>query len=284
MATKIGIAEWDPLGKQTQPRMGAWDYFCFHTIVGYGYSTFQGWKTNGYKGLESHFIVGGKWGSDGTHGWDGKIVQVQDLDYTADANLDGNWHVISCETGDNAPASSADIAAWTDKQMESLADLAAAVCIKCKIPPVLVPNTKKGNRGLAYHRQGCMHSLGYNVSDYLVRGGEKWSNATGKVCPGDRRVHQLKTELVPEIARRVEEGAIMALSAEDKKWFESTIDARLDAKFEDWLTKRGIVTNQLQTWETTQGKPFTIAGALSNIEKDGDRTNHTLESTPPPAA
>ena len=59
-------------------------------------------ERRGYQGTESHFGVGGRWGGDAKAGLDGTVWQWQDLLYTADANLDGAWDVISIETADNA--------------------------------------------------------------------------------------------------------------------------------------------------------------------------------------
>ena len=200
-------AVWDPLGSQTQPRMKVHDIVCLHTMVGYLYSTNNMFHNNGYGGTESHFGIGGKWGSDVTGGrsWDGRVEQWQDLDYTADANLDGNHRCISIETADNAPTYAANIEPWTPKQVSAIVRLVRWLCSpgahadcpsswKCHqegIPLKLIPDTKPGRRGIGYHAQG--------IAPNRVSGGELWSNANGKECPGPVRIRQLKSEIIPAL-------------------------------------------------------------------------------------
>jgi hypothetical protein len=68
------------------------------------------------------------------------------------------------------------------------------------IPPVIIPDTKPGRRGIAYHRQGCEHSDGLGSHPgYLVRGGERWSLSRGKGCPGPKRIAQLDKIIIPRV-------------------------------------------------------------------------------------
>lgn len=180
-------------------------------MVGYLYSTELMFRRGGYIGTESHFGIGGKWGSDKDRDLDGVVYQWQDTDYEADANLEGAWHVLSIETADNAPQRPEDILAWTPKQMESIVDLIAELCRMYDIPPELIPDTKPGRRGLAYHAQGCTPNI--------VPGGEAWSLSTGKVCPGPARIRQFKNVIIPAVQEKlrptkVEE--IMALNWTDE--------------------------------------------------------------------
>ena len=190
--TRYPGAIYKPLGTQTQPRMARYDIFCFHTMVGSLAGTHDMFSKNGYGGTESHYGVGGIWGGDANTSNDGVAYQWQDLAYTADANLDGNPRIISVETADNAKI---PIAPWTAKQLETLIDMAVWHCITYDIPPVLIPDTKPGRRGIGYHAQG--------IPPNLVSGGERWSSADGKVCPDTARIRQLKEIIIPEVYRRV---------------------------------------------------------------------------------
>lgn len=189
MAPRYPHGEWRPLGPQTQPRMKSHDIVCLHTAVGSLYGTDAYFKMNGYGGTESHFGVG----------HDGETFQWQDLDYSADANYRGSNHVISIETADIGPGfpewntrDGSQVPAWTEEQIDRLADLVAWLCDTCDIPPVLIPDSKPDRRGIGYHRQG--------VPGYMVEGGEQWSTARGKVCPGDRRIAQ-----IPQIVAKARE-------------------------------------------------------------------------------
>jgi hypothetical protein len=201
MAPRYPAAEWRPLGTQTQPRMTSHDVVCLHTMVGSLDGTDNYFHDSGYGGTESHFGVG----------HEGRTIQWQDISHTADANLDGKYRVLSIETADFGPGfpdwntnDASQVPAWTPAQLERLAHLVAWLCDKathaecpssmlCRqhgIPLYAIPNSQPHNRGVGWHRQGVDSSPLYQYG-YRVPGGEKWSQATGKVCPGDRRIAQI---------------------------------------------------------------------------------------------
>lgn len=207
-----------PLGAQTERMLQRKDIICIHTMVGFLYSTEQMFLAGGYKGTESHFGIGGKWGSDRDRGLDGVVWQWQDTDYEADANLEGAHRVLSIETADNAPRLPEDILLWTPKQERAIVDLIVELCIKYDIPPVLIPDTKPGRRGLAYHAQGC--------SPNVVNGGERWSTSAGKVCPGPARIRQFKNVIIPAVQRKLSIGELIDMEWTDKVALTET-DARV---------------------------------------------------------
>src|SRR4051794_41971879 len=97
MARMPGAA-WQPLASNwaAQPRMTAHDIICIHTMVGGLIGTdsyFRQGNGLGYAGTESHFGTGGY----------GEKVQWQDTAYQAEANLHGNWDVLSIENPDMGP-------------------------------------------------------------------------------------------------------------------------------------------------------------------------------------
>lgn len=202
MVARYGNAVWDPLGTQTEPMMYDHDILCFHTMVGSLAGTRSMFKQNGYGGTESHIGLG----ENATQG----ALQWQHLMYQADANLNGNHHVTSIETADYGGVfgkwntnDARLVPAWTTWQVNWLINFTAWWCRKethatcpdnwrCHrygIPCSLIPDTRPGRRGLAYHQQGC--------DPVRVSDGELWSKAYGKVCPSWRRVAQLKTLVIP---------------------------------------------------------------------------------------
>lgn len=226
MAQRYPRGTWRPLGKQTQPRMKAHDIVCAHTMVGYLSSTDDYFRGEGFTGTESHYGVGGIWGGDKSRGYDGHAFQWQDRSHTADANYEGSDRIISIETADNNPKFARDLAPWTPAQVARLVDITAWECslaahsdcpstwtcrrgvvwngIRVAIPPVLVPDSKPSRRGLAVHRQGIEHSQGIGkVPGWLVTGGERWSKARGKECPGDRRVDQWSRVVIPAVQKKL---------------------------------------------------------------------------------
>jgi len=208
-------ARWRPLAAGHQAAMTSHDFICLHTMVGFLTSTDAMFHQNGWSGTESHFGVGGKWGGDKAADLNGVVYQWGDTAYKADANLNGNMGVISIETADNAPRLVEDIAGWTPEQIDAIVRLVTWLCSKeahkdcpshfeCHkvgIPARLVPDTKPGRRGIAYHRQGCKHSTGFKPSGsgWLVKGGVQWSGAVGKGCPGPARIAQLKAIVIPRV-------------------------------------------------------------------------------------
>lgn len=224
------------LGKQTQPRMTHHDIICVHTMVGFLKSTYAMFAEHGFTGTESHVGIGGKWGSDQPAGLDGAVWQFQDTDFTADANLKGSWHVLSIETADNAPARPEQILPWTPKQQRSLVAVIVAWCQEYDIPPVLIPDTKPGRRGLAYHYQG--------VPPNLVPGGELWSEA-GHVCPGPVRVRQFVNDIIPRVQVAL---ALQKPSLEDDvKWTDRVPLTAEDARVWNLTAPKGTVYKQGDT-------------------------------------
>lgn len=112
---------------------------------------------------------------------DGTIEQYVSTAYRAPANLDGNSSLISVET--QGGVTKADSEPWTAAQAESLAKIAAWLNKTHGIPLQLMPNSRPEHRGICYHRQG--------VDPYRVSGGQRWSNAYGKICPGQGKINQI---------------------------------------------------------------------------------------------
>jgi len=213
MATLYPDAEFDPLGEQREPRLLTHDIVCLHTMAATFDGTDQGFHENGYGGLESHFGLSGS----------GRLKQWQDLDFQADANFDGNHRCISIETADKGEMfpfwEGSDVPAWTDEQIDQIVPLVRWLCDTFGIPKELVPDARPGRRGIAYHRLGVPHSthdpnaLG---GPWHGPGSELWTDPVkglGKVCPGDRRIAQLKEIVIPRVQGSGEED--MPLNAND---------------------------------------------------------------------
>lgn len=205
-------AEYRPLGKQTEDRMSAHNIICIHTMVGHLLGTDDYFREGGYYGTEAHFGVGNT--TDGAN--DGKVIQWQDTEYCADANLEGKPEVLSIETADGGNPNNP----WSAKAKESIIELIVWLCRRYNIPAKLIPDTKPGRRGLAYHRQGCDHSSSYRPKGWpydmwRVPGGRKWSISLGKTCPGDVRIKQFVDEVIPEVQKRLSGGGGAAPSTPD---------------------------------------------------------------------
>ena len=175
-------AVWRPLANNwdSQPRLTRYDLVLLHTMVGSLASTDRYFRSDGYGGAESHFGVG----------HDGTVYQWQNTAHRAEANGAANARAISIETADMGPGfprwdinNGNAVPAWTDDQLEAIAYIVAWACRTHDIPVGLIPDSRPERRGIGYHRLG--------VPGYVVPGGELWSSARGKSCPGPRRIAQV---------------------------------------------------------------------------------------------
>lgn len=169
---RMPAADW--LGEQS-PRtpMTRWDIVCVHTIVGYA------------PAHAAHFST---WA-------DGRIGQSRDTAYRSAANLNGNHRVIAIENEDHGrafgPWSGSDVPPLTSAQVLANAQILAWAHEEHGVPLQLCPDSRPGSRGLAYHRQGVDGNFGTYRFAGRATGGEVWTSAYGKVCPGDARIAQL---------------------------------------------------------------------------------------------
>lgn len=184
-------AQWRPLAGNwaLQPKMSRFDLVILHTMAGTLAGTESWFKGDGYGGAESHFGVGPA----------GEIYQWQDTAFRAEANGAANVRAISIETADRGGGfpnwnlnDGNATPAWTTKQVEAIAKIIVWANRTHNIPIVTIPDSKPSRRGVGFHRQG--------VPGFVVSGGELWSSARGKTCPGPRRIAQ-----VPHVVARARE-------------------------------------------------------------------------------
>jgi hypothetical protein len=158
--------------------------------------------------------IAGRWPAHAAHisiRGDGHKGQSRDTKFRSAANLQGNDDVIAIEVEDTGPDfptwnhdDGHEVPGFTEEQIVSIAEALAWCHFTHNIPLVPCPDSKDASEGIAYHRQGIdgnFASAGYAYSG-RVKGGELWTEHFGKVCPGDRRITQLLTIIIP-LARRM---------------------------------------------------------------------------------
>jgi hypothetical protein len=143
--------------------------------------------------IESHFGLGGPF--DGPD-LDGVLCQWVPLNRTADANFHANPWAVSIETSDNAPGRPEDIVAWSPKQLATLIRLGNWLADEWGVPRRQCPAWDASGFG--------WHSMWGSPSH--------WTNVAGEVCPGRRRINQLRTVVFPAIFEGTEEDFFMALT------------------------------------------------------------------------
>lgn len=213
------FAHWRPLGSGHPDPMTRHDLVILHTMGGGSLaSTDRNFHVNGYGGLESHFGVGA----------DGTIYQWVDTAYVADANLDANPRAISIETADSGTAypswKGSDVPAWNAAQLAAIVRLVRWICDVHRIPKATVPDSRSSRRGIAGHRQG-VDSSPAGQAGYRKPGGEHWSTVLGKVCPGDRRYAQIRSVIVPAVAKPVPQPITTPISGDDEMRTRMVYDA-----------------------------------------------------------
>lgn len=183
-------------------RMVRHDIVCVHTIVGFA------------PAHAAHFSVNAA----------GIIFQSRDTAFQSGANLDGNDRVIAIENEDHGKAfgewdtdDGKAVPALTKLQVLANGEILAWAHKRHGIPLQLSPNSLPTSRGLGYHRQGidgAFLAAGYKYPG-RVPGGETWSEARGKVCPGDRKIDQIPAILAH--AKKIVEGSEERMLSEEDR-------------------------------------------------------------------
>jgi hypothetical protein len=141
----------------------------------------------GSGGVESHFGVGGS--TDGAR--DGQARQWRDTEEQADAQSQGNARAVSIETSDGGDPNRP----WSPKQLDTLVRLGRWLAETHNIPKRIAPAWDQA--GFGWHRQYA-----------------QW-NPNGHSCPGDVRLQQLKTEVLPRIFAPTDQGALSMADVTD---------------------------------------------------------------------
>lgn len=258
-------ATWYDLGRDdlsTTPLVH--DIICLHSMVGTLAGSLAWSSRDG--GTYWHFGVGSE----------GQVRQCQNLDFKSAANLNGNWHVIPIETSDTNegvwPSPWAGNVSWTQAQIDALIKLIAWLCVRYNIPPVLIPDTCSGRRGIGYHRQG----IDGNYSDGRKEGCEKWSNATGKTCPQDPRIVQLKTLVIPGVQALVN-GDEEDMYGWTEETFKTVLRNLTQQGVEQGLQASGSVTRTevIELVKRGVDKAFATSGSATRSQVAGSGTVET---------
>lgn len=210
---------------------------------------------------ERYFAQSGRPYSHFGTGHDGEIRQWQDLRYRAASCLHGNPYNISIENADTGAGfprwSGSNVPDFTDAQVESLIVLVSWLCHRFGLPKSAISTTCPHERGIGWHRLGV--NPWRNTSC-----GRLWSSAAGKVCPGDRRIHQIKHEIIPEVSSPTDTISEEIMVSDIRELHEVYLGANKDASL--WSNAMRNSFNH-HLWRLTAG-----ISTLEEIRQDFQKT------------
>lgn len=172
-------------------RFPKWEGIVLH-VAASETDSLHGWFSNPSARASSHFYVRR----------DGTVEQYVSLKDRSWAQQHGNDRLISIET------QGMGMGEWTAAQVASLARLCKELSAKYGFPLKAMKSSKASEKGIGYHAQGVAVTAEQLKKGVSQTGGELWSSARGKVCPGPDRIKQ-----IPEIIKQ----ATGAVDAPEKK-------------------------------------------------------------------
>ena len=172
-------ATWRPLTRNYTARTSVKNAVILHTSASGTATSLHGWFSNKNALASSHFHVDNR----------GRVEQYLDTNHISWANGEGNSRSVTIETqGTGAEP-------WTPAQITALVALVRWICATHKIPVRQMASSDASQAGIGWHRLGVNGNFPALPSILAGRtqrgGGQVWSKATGKVCPGTKRIHQI---------------------------------------------------------------------------------------------
>ena len=227
-----------------------WDGVVLHVAASEA-SSLHGWFSNPAAAASSHFYVR----RDGTIE---QYVSIRDLSWASGV---GSNRLIGIETQGMGSGE------WTAKQVASLVYLIQTLSKEFGFPIRQMKSSKKSERGVGYHAQGVPASYSQKARKVSQTGGELWSSAVGKVCPGPARVKQ-----IPGIVKQASGGKASAPSGGSSKPAEKP---KVTTKSVGCVDTKVISVSKLQTRLRNLGfysKDYVID------EIDGDATRLAIKA------
>lgn len=171
-------AKWRPLSRNYSPVKTAKNCAILHSTGTNIAASQHAWFSMAAAGASSHFHVD----------FSGGIEQYVDTDHMSWANAAGNPRSITIETqGDGSGP-------WTQAQLGALVRLLVWIHKTHAVPLRQMLSSAPTETGIGWHRLGVRGNF---PSTGILRGlnqrggGQLWSGATGKTCPGDDRILQI---------------------------------------------------------------------------------------------
>ena len=172
-------ATWRPLVRNYTAINSTKNAVILHTSASGTATSLHGWFSNKDAQASSHFHVDNQ----------GRVEQYLDTNHISWANGEGNSRSVTIETQGTGTEP------WTDAQVTALVGLLRWCHTTHGIPLRPMSSSRSTERGIGWHRLGIdgnFPALPSILAGRIQRGGgEVWSKARGKTCPGDARIRQI---------------------------------------------------------------------------------------------
>ena len=179
----------------------------------------------------------------------GPAVQYIDMDLQCWATSAGNASLVAFES-EGGMGSSVQLNAepWTDNQCQWAARILRHLHDTEGVPLQAMPDSRPTSRGFGTHRLG--------ISPWRGAGGEVWSSANGKECPGNTKVSQ-----VPHIIQLAQTG--------DNDMDISEMYGARDGQGRNWLDFQNLVTSVLSDLSKQVAATQAQVAALAKAQTSG---------------
>ena len=201
-------AIWRPLSRNYTRRNTTKDCIILHSTGTNAATSQYGWFNTKGAGASSHFHVA----------FDGTIEQYVDTAHMSWANSAANPRSVTIETQGNG------YGPWNAAQIRSIVRIIQwARKAHPAIPLRQMNSSAASEKGIGWHRLGVNGNFGSGILRGRNQrgGGQVWSSAYGKVCPGTKRIQQ-----IPSIIKQAG-GSTTTTTTPKKDWFDMATKAEL---------------------------------------------------------
>ena len=135
----------------------------------------RGWFNNPAARASSHLYIRR----------DGTVEQYVDLDQIAWTSGAASNDTIGVETQGMGHGE------WTPAQVNALIEFIVWAAARYRFPIRVMASSKASERGVGWHAQGVPLNADQKRRGISQTGGQLWSSAVGKICPGPDRIKQI---------------------------------------------------------------------------------------------
>lgn len=208
-------ARWRPLSRNYTRRVTTKDCIILHSTGTNAATSQYGWFNTPGAGASSHFHVDNN----------GVIEQYVDTAHMSWANASANPRSVTIETQGNG------YGPWTAAQVRSIVRIIQWVrSVHKGIPLRQMTSSAASQKGIGWHRLGVNGNFprtGILRGRSQRGGGQSWSKAFGKICPGDDRIKQIPAIIRQAGGHSTPATATTSSSTKKASWFDMATEAQL---------------------------------------------------------